>query len=148
MELTRERKQEIQEIVDKIYDKSCNGYSFDDFAIENRIERIREYDFGSDGAQVALTFRFNDGYAIVISKETPLEERTELYGHEFGHVCLGHVEPMDFKVDNAIEIGEIKGDSPEERAEADYFKEQFCKRFSHNGWLDLEKLKDFRMEFD
>jgi predicted hydrocarbon binding protein len=144
--LTTERKQHIQGIVEEIYAKSCSNYSFEDFARENRIYRIRDMDIGPARDTIpALLFPISGGYALALNEQNSLEEKMNNLGHEIGHVLLDHYENVKVKKNVILNITMKFDPGSVEDTEANYFQELFYDRFSESDWIDMEKLKDFRI---
>jgi len=146
MELSEKRKQHIEYIVNEVYQKSCNEYSFEDFAREYKIHRIKESDFGDLTYEFSsVSLNINGEYAIIINDKLKTEERKEIMGHELGHILLGHVKQMNVNADMPVKSGMIEPDTPEEFTEANYFKQLWCDRFSNSGWINYEKIKDLKI---
>lgn len=147
--LTEERKKYIEGIVEDIDYKSRNGYSFEDFARENRIYRIREYDFGPiKDFYSAISLGVSDGYAIIMNEllyQEPRENGIKILGHEIGHIVLDHVPISHITIEEPVTDVTISED-PYQEAEADYFNELWHDKFSGNGWIDLEKIRDFTID--
>ncbi len=143
LEMLAEKKQRIENIISDIYKKTSDSYTFEDFARDNRIYRIRDDDSGILEDVDGITIFINGGYAIVLNSKLSPDKRLRTLGHEIGHVVLNHVLNSELVTYDGSRRYNGIGETPENNEEANYFEELWYDRFSGSDWIDMENLRDF-----
>lgn len=160
MSITDTRKSEIESIIDTVLGPYSRN--LDDFRLEDIREQYRILLIGTtrripiDGK--SSVFIVVDDYVIAFHKD--IEITPNLMAHELGHIVLEHlgVRKRYFESLSGYQKWERYvvrkeeppfpwGDTPQERIEANYFSEYWCKRLQDINWLkgleirDLDNLK-------